>query len=332
MSPSHGDPKSPVTPNTNGQSTMGTEKFNKNTSHRSPHSNFSTGNYENQVDESFKNKGSPRESGKKSQISNLKTESKILFKKLNSLDNTGKHPSGHDITRGDGRDTSPQGHEIKLSDKKGRDYRSQSPGGFQRDIKKVFTEALPRKEDLLQNYQNIFDRSSAYSTQACPYCSRKFSQHAAERHIPVCKNLKSRLLKKVNEQDNSTEEKVKPKMFLTGLGTKPGFAKRLDANDNSEHPKSVPKGTYSTDYEHFFSSKAKINKSGEKPPLPTRKPLNGGLDAKEMIPERISILQKAKLVATSSASSFCTSCGTKTLKTHNFCGFCGHKKSENKKQ
>jgi len=324
MSPSHagstgatgGDPKSPMTP------TPG-----RNGNHRSPGSNFSTGNYETQVDEAMGSKASPKEGAKRStQFGPLRADSKLGIKKLGSLDS--KQAIVLDNKTYETSEMSPNSHEIKLPEKRTRDYRSQSPSAAgARDGKKVFTEAIPKKEELLQNYQNIFDRSASYSTDQCPYCSRKFSHHAAERHIPVCKTTKARPLRR-DEQEAMAAEKTKNKMYLTGLGTKANFkANRGEGKEDDSHPKTSQNGgTYSTEYEHFF---ARVQaKNGDKPPLPFKKPLYGGVDSNAVIPERLSSLQKAKLgSAGASASHFCTSCGLKMMKSHRFCGSCGNKKA-----
>jgi hypothetical protein len=322
MSPSHAgstgatgeNPKSPMTP------TPG-----RNGNHRSPGSNFSTANYETQVDEAMGSKASPKENAKRSnQFGPLRADSKLGMKKLGSFDS--KQAIGLDQKTYETSDLSPNGHEIKLPEKRTRDYRSQSPSAAgARDGKKVFTEAMPKKEELLQNYQNIFDRSASYQTDQCPHCSRKFSHHAAERHIPVCKTTKARPLRR-EEQEALAADKTRNKMYLTGLGTKANFkVNRGEGKEEEGHPKTSQNGASSTEYEHFFARVQ--SKNGDKPPLPFKKPLYGGVDSNGVIPERLSSLQKAKLgSAGASASHFCTSCGLKMMKSHRFCGSCGIKK------
>jgi len=310
MSPSHaggqGDPKSPMTPTPTGK--------DRNASHRSPGSNFSTANYETQVDE-MRGKASPIEGSRRAtHFGPMRVDSKLGIKKLGSLD----------TKQGTHEDMSPNGHEIKLPEKRSRDFRSQSPSAAAgRDGKKVFTEAMPKKDELLQNYQNIFDRSASYSTDQCPHCLRKFNHHAAERHIPVCKSVKAKPLRR-DEQEALGADKTKTKMYLTGLGTKANFkVNKGEGKDEEGHPKSSHNGTYSTEYEHFF---ARVQaKNGDKPPLPFKKPLYGAVDSNAVIPEKLSTLQKAKL-GSASASHFCTSCGLKMMKMHKFCGSCGSKK------
>jgi len=152
---------------------------------------------------------------------------------------------------------------------------------------------------------------------------RKFNHHAAERHIPVCKSVKAKPLRR-DEQEALGADKTKTKMYLTGLGTKANFkVNKGEGKDEEGHPKSSHNGTYSTEYEHFF---ARVQaKNGDKPPLPFKKPLYGAVDSNAVIPEKLSTLQKAKL-GSASASHFCTSCGLKMMKMHKFCGSCGSKK------
>jgi hypothetical protein len=52
-----------------------------------------------------------------------------------------------------------------------------------------------------QNHADVMSRSTQYSTICCQYCQRKFAPRSAERHIPICKNLKYRVMLKPHMKD-----------------------------------------------------------------------------------------------------------------------------------
>lgn len=63
---------------------------------------------------------------------------------------------------------------------------------------------------ILKNYQNVEVRSSNYSNIECPHCQRKFAEKAAERHIPICKELtrqKRSLLKETKDPKKGEKER-----------------------------------------------------------------------------------------------------------------------------
>lgn len=114
------------------------------------------------------------------------------------------------------------GHEINYSPPKLKSFRSQSPQAI-REFKKVFSEPMPKKDNLLQNYQSLVARVGHYATECCPYCQRKFGTHAAERHIPVCKDIQRRIRVKKSDVQILFEDKKRPIMNMTSFTTKMGF-------------------------------------------------------------------------------------------------------------
>jgi len=109
-----------------------------------------------------------------------------------------------------------------------QDYRSLSPANvLRKEVRKVFNEPLPTQDTLLQKYEDILTRTSHISTESCPYCLRKFAPRNAERHIPICKNLRHRVPNKFVERDISKDEREKTKLLTTNLGvTKTTFRKK----------------------------------------------------------------------------------------------------------
>ena len=50
-------------------------------------------------------------------------------------------------------------------------------------------------------YEDVVSRSSNYSCITCQYCLRKFAPKSAERHIPICKDLKGRTMIKPHTRE-----------------------------------------------------------------------------------------------------------------------------------
>jgi len=40
--------------------------------------------------------------------------------------------------------------------------------------------------------EDLYTRTSHISSVPCPYCARMFAKNAADRHIPICKNILNR--------------------------------------------------------------------------------------------------------------------------------------------
>jgi hypothetical protein len=60
---------------------------------------------------------------------------------------------------------------------------------------------------VYQRSDSLIARSSVYSSIPCPHCDRKFSNKAAERHIPICKSIinKPTTLRKSSKQRSSVQ-------------------------------------------------------------------------------------------------------------------------------
>ena len=56
-------------------------------------------------------------------------------------------------------------------------------------INTIKTIKLPTqlKKAITQPQESIVEKSKQFSSLECPYCLRKFSQKAAQRHIDYCK-------------------------------------------------------------------------------------------------------------------------------------------------
>lgn len=57
--------------------------------------------------------------------------------------------------------------------------------------KTIISEPLPKRDELLSNYQDLQSRLASHSNVQCPHCLRNFAQKAAERHISICQNLRN---------------------------------------------------------------------------------------------------------------------------------------------
>ena len=75
--------------------------------------------------------------------------------------------------------------------------------------KTIISEPLPKKENLLKNYQGVHSNAATNPTTECPHCMRNFAPRAAERHMPICKNLKfTRAMKPVIENGKIVPQKT----------------------------------------------------------------------------------------------------------------------------
>jgi len=95
--------------------------------------------------------------------------------------------------------------------------------------------------DSKKNYQragSLIARSTSYSTVPCPHCERMFSMSAAERHIPICKNIQNKptaLRHSVQKRSNV----MLPNLSKTDYGS--GFDSNLMNNTSSTFLTSATK-------------------------------------------------------------------------------------------
>ena len=60
----------------------------------------------------------------------------------------------------------------------------------------------------------------------CPHCSRRFNEHAAERHIPFCKEQKSRLANTSSAKSESLAKRKQVHAVNTSSAKSESLAKR----------------------------------------------------------------------------------------------------------
>ena len=57
------------------------------------------------------------------------------------------------------------------------------------------SEPLTKKIATSRNYEDLLTKSAKYPQVECPHCLRVFAPRSAERHIPICQNLRYRVMK-----------------------------------------------------------------------------------------------------------------------------------------
>ena len=133
-------------------------------------------------------------------------------------------------------------------------------------------------------------RSTMYSTMSCPHCTRTFAPRAAERHIPICKNIQ--------HKPKTTAEALPPK----GRG---GAALVLPTLSHTQYDKKA------------FSVRSKG--SGKSSMLSTTSVPEAGFPPTNKYEMMIS--------EHAGAPTFCTCCGWKYREKDRFCGGCGEKRT-----
>ena len=105
---------------------------------------------------------------------------------------------------------------------------------FSTSTSKKFMREMPNETQEskrnIKRSDSLIARSTTYSTVPCPYCDRKFSSNAAERHIPIWKNIlnKPSALKQSMKQRSSVQL---PNLSKTNY--KSGFESNLMSNTSS---------------------------------------------------------------------------------------------------
>ena len=96
----------------------------------------------------------------------------------------------------------------------------------------------------------------------CPYCKRRFQEHAAERHIPFCKEQSNRIERKTSSGSTALTKRLKYKAPLPRKRTgtegvdssynppgsslvrkKSNFSSTYTVDDDSYHQQPPPPGT-----------------------------------------------------------------------------------------
>ncbi|PFX21731.1 Zinc finger C2HC domain-containing protein 1A [Stylophora pistillata] len=96
----------------------------------------------------------------------------------------------------------------------------------------------------------------------CPHCSRRFNEHAAERHMPFCKEQKSRLASTSSAKSGSLAKRTQYKPPLPGKKTSTG-----SATPTSSAGKTRQVASAKTKSDLDFSSPGQSSGYGSRQPL-----------------------------------------------------------------
>lgn len=96
----------------------------------------------------------------------------------------------------------------------------------------------------------------------CPHCSRRFNEHAAERHIPFCKEQKSRLANSSSAKSGSLAKRTQYKPPLPGKRTSTGSATTVSSAGKTRQVASAK-----TKSDLDFSSPGQSSGYGSRQPL-----------------------------------------------------------------
>lgn len=144
---------------------------------------------------------------------------------------------------------------------------------------------------------SLVARSATYSNIPCPHCDRKFSQAAAERHVPICQSI---IAKPIGLRKSSSKRTSVQLPHLSQTSYKQGgFESGLMNNTSST----------------FRSTEGKFHKNFQNPGLP---------------PTHKSNAKSAGLGRTKNnfqiKRAFCSCCGDKFRNRDKFCSSCGEKR------